>query len=73
METVLENYRKCLETLKGSDKIGRESQLLRWIFDSKSRMIIASEIGDCDENAMIISCLCVALSKELNSDSLIVR
>ena len=23
-----------------------------WIFDSKSRMIIASEIGDCDGNAM---------------------
>ena len=38
--------------MKGSDKIGRESQLLMWIFDSKSRMIIASKIGDCDENAM---------------------
>ena len=66
METVLENYRKCLETLKGSDKIGRESQLLRWIFDSKSRMIIASEIGDCDENAMRMFSDCGLMFSEVN-------
>ena len=52
--------------MKGSDKIGRESQLLRWIFDSKSRMIIASEIGDCDENAMTMFSDCDMMFSEVN-------
>ena len=37
-----------------------------WIFDSKSRMIIASEIGDCDGNAMRMFSECGLMFSEVN-------